>query len=190
MPDAEQDELKRRGPAWAWAMALVTLVVMGGSGWALMAFVQGRLVVDLLLGPWPWHEQIVAGTVLGMGIAAVAWRLISAPRMQGIRARYASIVAAMMPTVGLQWTVSLCAGVGEELLFRGALQHWLGVPITAILFVAIHGYLDPRDRAMLDYGLFLTLAICVLGWAADRAGLLLPMVAHTVIDAVLIRRLA
>ncbi len=171
-------------------MAALTLAVMGGGGWALMALVQERPVVDLLLGPWPWHEQIVGGLALGLGIAALAWRIISRSALQVIRARYAGIVAAMMPSILLQTTVSLCAGAGEEMLFRGALQFWLGVPLTAILFVAIHGYLDPRDGAMLGYGIYMTLAICGVGWAADQAGLLLAMTTHSVIDWVLIRRLA
>lgn len=190
MPRTELDDLKRRGPAWAWVMAIVTLVVMGGGGWALMALIQDRPVLPLLLGPWPWHEQLAAGIVLGLGIAAFAWRIISRPAMQGIRARYARLIAALMPTTLLQMAVSMCAGAGEELLFRGALQFWLGVPLTAIVFVGIHGYLDPRDRAMLGYGVYMTLAICAVGWAAERAGLLLAMTAHAVIDAVLIQRLA
>jgi membrane protease YdiL (CAAX protease family) len=189
MPEEEHEELKRRGPAWAWAMAALTLVGMGGGGWALMVFVQRRDALSAVLGPWPWHEQLAAGAVLGLLIAAVAWRIISAPAMQHIRTRYAGIVAAIMPGALLQAVVSVCAGVGEELLFRGAVQHWLGIPLTAALFVAIHGYLDPRDRGMLRYGLFMTLAMCALGWGAERAGLLLPMAAHAVIDAVLIRRL-
>jgi len=170
-------------------MAVLTLVGMGGGGWALMVFVQRRDALGAVLGPWPWHEQLAAGALLGLAIASIAWRIISSPAMHGIHARYAGLLAAMMPGTLLQWVVSVCAGVGEELLFRGAVQHWLGIPLSAALFVAIHGYLDPRDRGMLRYGLFMTLAMCALGWGAERAGLLLPMAAHAVIDVVLIRKL-
>lgn len=41
--------------------------------------------------------------------------------------------------------ISLCAGVCEELLFRGALQPLLGIFITSVIFLVIHGYFDPRD---------------------------------------------
>jgi len=85
--------------------------------------------------------------------------------------------------------ISICAGVGEELFFRGALQPWLGIPVTAVVFVAIHGYLDPRDKRLFLYGTLLTLCMMVLGWMAEVQGLVGPMVAHTLIDILLLERL-
>lgn len=170
-------------------MALVTLVLFGGGGALLMAMVQQRDVLASIVGPWHWLLQLLAGLSAGFIIAWAAWRIIRSRSMQPVRARYAGLVAELMPGRLLPVVVSISAGVGEELLFRGAVQHWLGIVPTAILFVAIHGYLDPSDRAMLRYGVFMTLAMCLLGLAADRCGLLLPMTAHAVIDLVLITRL-
>lgn len=94
-----------------------------------------------------------------------------------------------MPMRWTQWLVSVCAGVGEELFFRGAIQHWLGTLLTAVVFVALHGYLDPRDGRILRYGLYMTGAMAIIGWWAERHGLIAPIIAHTLIDVVLIARL-
>lgn len=174
----------------AWALGAATLVGFGASGWWLMQRVQGRDPAGAIIGPWPWWLQAAAGLGLGWGMGLLAWRLVERKAMGRMRARFAALVGPLMPDRPTQLFVSACAGIGEELFFRGAIQHWLGIVPTAFVFVALHGYIDPRHRAMLAYGLFMTAAICVLGWAAGRAGLLLPMAAHAMIDVVLIGRLA
>jgi hypothetical protein len=72
------------------------------------------------------------------------------------------------------------------MLFRGALQPLLGIPITSILFVAIHGYLNPRDWRLSIYGLFMTAGIAWLGYLTDSRGLLSAIVGHTIIDVYLL----
>ena len=170
-------------------MAAFTLVGMGGGGWLLIARVQGRDAFAILLGPWQWGLQAVVGIGAGLIIAWIGWWIIARPDMIEVRIRYAGLVRELMPDRSLQLAVSLCAGIGEELLFRGAVQYWLGIPLTAVLFVALHGYLPLRNSPLFRYGLFLTIAMLGIGWAADHCGLLLAMTAHAVIDAVLIRRL-
>lgn len=170
-------------------MAAFTLVGMGGGGWLLIMQVQDRNPIMLMLGPWHWAMQSVVGVGAGLIIAWLAWWIIARPEMADVRMRYAGLVREFMPDRSIQLAVSLCAGIGEELLFRGALQHWLGIPLTAALFVALHGYLPLRNGPLLRYGLFLTIAMMGVGWAADHCGLLLAIAAHAAIDAVLIRRL-
>jgi uncharacterized protein len=49
----------------------------------------------------------------------------------------------------LQWFqylfLSICAGIGEELLFRLGVQPFLGIWPTAVLFIAIHGYFSIKN---------------------------------------------
>ena len=170
-------------------MAAFTLVGMGGGGLLLITQVQDRNPIMLMLGPWHWAMQWVVGLGAGFIIAWLAWWIIARPEMDEVRMRYAGLVREFMPDRSIQLAVSLCAGIGEELLFRGALQHWLGIPLTAALFVALHGYLPLRNGPLLRYGLFLTVAMMGVGWAADHCGLLLAIAAHAAIDAVLIKRL-
>ncbi|MBK9176681.1 MAG: CPBP family intramembrane metalloprotease [Flavobacteriales bacterium] len=135
-----------------------------------------------------WH-QVVVGIIAGTVIALGAWWIISRQSMRPVLDRYAELIGPLMPMRWIQWLVSVCAGVGEELFFRGAIQHWLGIPFTAVVFVALHGYLDPRDGRVLRYGLYMTVAMLAIGWWAQWHGLIAPMIAHAVIDVVLIARL-
>ncbi len=171
------------------ALALSTLLFFGGGGMALLILVQGRDPLHALFGDGDILLDIVLGLASGLLIAVVAWGIISTRMMQGVREHYCRMIG---PLIGSRWQriwISICAGVGEEIFFRGALQHWLGIPITAILFVAIHGYLDPRDLRISTYGIFMTLGMLLLGVMAERYGLLGPMIAHTIIDIVLLERL-
>lgn len=173
----------------AWALALITLLGFGGVGALLIAIGQDRSPMDLIAGPWAWPGQLALGAGLGGLVGRLAWAWIATPTMATARLRYARLAGTWFPGQGMQLVVSVCAGVGEELFFRGALQHWLGIPATAVLFVAVHGYLNPNDAGMLRYGAGMVLVFIGLGWLSDTAGLLVPVTAHAVIDAVLLNRL-
>lgn len=82
--------------------------------------------------------------------------------------------------------VSLAAGVGEELLFRGALQSWIGgytgtwlaVLISSLLFGAAHALSRTYFFAATAIGLY-------LGWLTEHYDdLVAPIVAHAVYDFV------
>jgi membrane protease YdiL (CAAX protease family) len=178
------------GPRWmALLLGGLTLLVFGAGGALLITVVQERDLAQVLPGTGPWWRGVAWGLVSGALIGLLARTLVRSPWMRDLDERFARRIGGRV----LRWQdrlfLSVCAGVGEELFFRGALQHWLGIVPTAVLFVGIHGYLDPRDRRMLAYGAFLTLAMCGIGVLAREEGLLGPMVAHTVIDLVLFAQL-
>lgn len=78
--------------------------------------------------------------------------------------------------------LSLCAGIGEEFLFRIALQEWLHPLIVSVVFVAIHGYLNPRDWSTTKYGLLVLVFIIGLGYAVDFWGIWFCIFAHAAYD--------
>lgn len=169
-------------------MALATILFFGVGGWLIIMW-QGRRTHDLLLIEHGivWH--LAVGVLMGLAIAGAAWAIISHRGMAAVKRRY---VGMLLPWIGSRSDrvlVSISAGVGEELFFRGAMQYWLGIPITAVLFVAVHGYLDPRDMRISVYGVFMTASMVLVGWVADHQGLIAPMVAHTVIDIILLELL-
>lgn len=133
--------------------------------------------------------QLVSGLAAGAFMGFVALWLVHRPFMDPVLGHYARMVGPWMTKRTDRLLVSLCAGAGEELFFRGALQYWLGIPLTAVLFVAVHGYLDPRDRRVFLYGTVMTMIIMVLGLMARHQGLLAPMAAHAMIDVVLLEGL-
>lgn len=190
--EAENDEvpvqrprLKRTVQVLAWA----TLLLFGGGGWLLMQWVQGRDPWPLIVGPRTVLFQTVAGLAVGTAMGLLALWLVRRRFMGPVLHRYSALIGPLMTRRSDRLFVSFCAGVGEELFFRGALQHWLGIPVTAILFVAIHGYLDPRNWRISIYGVVMTALMLVLGWMADHWGLLAPMAAHAMIDVVLLEGL-
>lgn len=78
--------------------------------------------------------------------------------------------------------LSACAGIGEEWLFRGALQHSFGIWLTAFAFVALHGYLDPRDWRITLYGFLMVVIVAGMGYLYNYSGLIAAMVSHALID--------
>ncbi|MEX1001279.1 MAG: CPBP family intramembrane glutamic endopeptidase [Crocinitomicaceae bacterium] len=82
--------------------------------------------------------------------------------------------------------LSICAGVGEEIFFRGALQPLLGIVPTAIFFVAIHGYFSIKEHKVNLFALFLTLFIIFLGWGAREFSLWHAIAGHFSYDLVLL----
>lgn len=82
--------------------------------------------------------------------------------------------------------LSLCAGFGEELLFRVGVQTYLHPVLATIFFVAIHGYLLPNDWDVTKYGILVTLFILSLAYALPREqGLWFCIAAHASYDFIL-----
>jgi len=82
--------------------------------------------------------------------------------------------------------VSICAGVGEEMLFRGVIQEFMGVWLTSVVFVGIHGYYDFRNWRIFLYGMLMTIIIVGVGYLFAEMGILAPIIAHFVIDVILL----
>lgn len=118
------------------------------------------IAVGLLL--WHWSErdldafvtisglEVLQGLALGLAMIAIAFALFRGfPRIGETLVRMqADTYAFLGPRLGLPAIVfiSLCAGVGEEALFRGGLQTFLGeqvgapaaIALSSALFAAIH----------------------------------------------------
>ena len=179
----------RQRPALLRWLALVTVVGFGGVGALLVTHAQHRDLDALVFGPLPWARQLLFGVAAGLGLGLFAGWLVDRPFMDAIRRKYTDLLRGLIGSWREVVLVSVCAGVGEELFFRGAIQFWLGIPLTAVLFVAIHGYLDPRSWRMSVYGVALTFGMMLLGWMAEHVGLLSTMIAHALIDVVLLGKL-
>ncbi|SEN27150.1 CPBP family intramembrane glutamic endopeptidase [Lihuaxuella thermophila] len=75
--------------------------------------------------------------------------------------------------------IAAVAAVAEEMFFRGAVQHWLGIGWTTLLFVLV----DTRYLRQWVLVLFLTLISFLFGWLVEWSGTLVPAVAaHWTVD--------
>ncbi len=155
------------GIAWAWALGLP---LFDRLEWSPAAVLRG------------------VGATLPMGgllvlVATTTWR----PLVE-LREQMESLVGELFARS--HWLelagLSLAAGVGEELFFRGALQPWiagwssplLGLVAASLLFGLAH----PLSRA---YFTLATLMGLYLGWLAMAYGdLVAPIIAHGLYDFV------
>jgi hypothetical protein len=168
-----------------YGLALITLVGFPVLGWIILSFFRDsplEIMTRTSLSPM---VQVTSGMAAGSLIGWVGRWIISRPALKPVGYKYARIVQTFgISSIGV-WLVSFCAGFGEELLFRGALQPLMGIWPTAFVFVAIHGYLDPRNLKITIYGVFMTVAIAGLGYMTEYIGIWSASVAHMMIDVIL-----
>ena len=137
------------------------------------------------------HIAIQLGVGLAVGLAAgfIAYQIGSMPFMQKATSKYNDLISNMNLNRSEMIFISMCAGVGEEILFRGAIQPFWGIIFTSIFFIAIHGYLNPKDWRISVYGIFMTGVICLLGYLTESMGLWTAIMAHAIIDLFLLSQL-
>lgn len=133
-----------------------------------------------LLGDSP-----LLGAALGAGAAVLTFSLgIAAYRLIPAMRRIAEELApGVVDEARLRdlMLVSLFSGVGEEALFRGAVQPEFGLVVAALLFGVLH--VGP-DRRYLLWTFWALLAGFLFGWLfLVTGGLLAPILAHTLHNA-------
>lgn len=167
-------------------LGLFTLFGFGFSGLALVYFLQEATWEDLCSRGWPWFGQVILGLIVGGLAAVIAKWIIKRPFFEKQDQYYHQLIN--------QWEwgqeriifVSICAGVGEELFFRAGLQPLLGLWLTSVLFVLLHGYLNPFDWRISIYGMAMVLIIAAFGWLFETTGIFTAMAAHAVFDWILL----
>jgi membrane protease YdiL (CAAX protease family) len=143
-------------------------------------------------------ELRAAGAVAALVVsAALGWLLGTTLLLSRLRP---AIIRAGQPFQALtSATLSILvasglAAVGEELLFRAALQPWLGIWAASLGFALVHsGTARVREGlsiGKLSYVIGTLLAALVLGHLYRSAGLLTTMIAHAGFDAALLMALA
>lgn len=140
----------------------------------LSLFQAERPVFDVFLG-------------LGLGLAAsgLGLLLLQIKKLQSTNYSFSRMLENLNP----QWYhilfYSFCAGVGEEILFRGAMQAYLHIWPTAIIFVLIHGYINPKDWKMSVFGVFLIFISAGFGYLMKHESIYAAMSAHFMYDVVM-----
>jgi membrane protease YdiL (CAAX protease family) len=131
--------------------------------------------------------QLLVGQVLALVAAGLSWVLF---RMTSSMASSARTIEsyARLDLRGLNplW-ISIAAAIGEEMLFRAALQPLLGVWIVSLLFLLTHvpAYQFRKlDGAALAQAASVFGGSVLLGFVFDRVGLLAAMLVHMWVDIV------
>jgi membrane protease YdiL (CAAX protease family) len=127
---------------------------------------------------------------LGSGLAA-ALLLVAVSRGLTLRTRAGDALARRLaevlgPLSAAEVAIlALASGIGEELFFRGALQPWLGLVATSLLFGVAH--LVPT-RPLALWSVFACAAGLLFGALFELTGnLVAPVVAHVAVNALNLR---
>lgn len=166
-------------------LCLFTLVGFSFIAALIMIFWHNTPFIQIFEAKLPVYKQLAIGSTYGLISGGLALVIINLQFFKKDLSFFKDLVVDMK----LQWydvlIFSFCAGVGEEILFRGALQPSLGVYWTAILFVALHGYLNPQNWRITIYGVFMTLVVIGFGHMNERFGIYAAIIAHFMIDVIL-----
>lgn len=171
-------------------MAVGTLVVFGGLGVVIIPFVREVEVIEFLSGGEKYWLQITLGIVIGVITAKAGWQIVQLPMLHKTKDFFTGLIKPLKLDITQIVFISICAGIGEELFFRGAIQPLLGVWMTAILFVLLHGYLNPFNMSLTMYGIYMVIVIGVLGLMTEYVGILTAIIAHTLIDVIILKELS
>lgn len=160
-------------------VAVATQAGLGAAG--LIAAGAARVPVR-----WGFERPVVglfAGLLVAALLAATNYRWLHAPT--GVFTRVRSAVdEVLVPTFAILSppqivAVSLAAGLGEELFFRGWLQAVIGWVPAALAFGVAH----IAGARMLAFGVWATgMGLVLGGLALATGGLLAPVTAHACYD--------
>ena len=170
---------------------LVRLALIAEGGLALLALALGA-VSERALPPGAFAASLPA--IAAGFIAPLPLMVLGQLAHQGyehgsglLHRSYRQMVEVLRPALGstvtrMNWwqinTVSIAAGVGEEMLFRGVLQAWLGLWITSLLFGLAHAMNATYFLVTVGVGLYFG---ALYEWSGN---LWTPIIAHAVYDVV------
>ncbi len=166
-------------------MGGVTLLLFPIPTFLTLYFVEGILPLEVLDLPNLKLDPLAFGIVFGMLYAVIALAFMQSSVFDPLPNRVETMVKRMNLSIWDCIFLAICAGVGEELLFRSGVQYYLGPWITSVLFVAIHGYLNPLNWRMSLYGIIVLPFILIISFALEEFGLWFCIGAHFSYDLVL-----
>ena len=188
-PDRHQNEHPRISGTELFLLSLGSALLYAFIAWIIFYYFHEDSPLEIIFAGLPVVQQIGVGVGFGCLAAAGVGFITYQPPVSGILRDFAIIdfVSNTRFTFFDRVQVSVFAGVGEEFLFRGAIQPLLGVWWTSVIFVALHGYFHFKSTGHIIFGLMMFSLSVGLGFLFEWAGLIAAMVAHTVYDFVLLQ---
>ena len=163
-------------------MSWLTLVGMGLAGILIIVYWQKKDVNRVLIGGKRLYIQSLIGLFYGTFSSLLAVTLINGRGFKSVRQFFNNLMQQINPSFPSILFYSICAGVGEEILFRAGIQPMIGIWPAAIVFVLLHGYINPYNLNLTIYGLFLVIIAAGFGYLFKFFGLMSAVVAHIIYD--------
>lgn len=163
-------------------MSWLTLFGMSALGILLIHYVQDKPVQATLTGGKQYYFQALTGMFFGSLGALMGVLLVNGKRFKSLRGFFEEMIGDLNPSVIDIIFYSFCAAMGEEVLFRAGIQPILGIWPAAIVFVLLHGYINPANLNLTIYGIFLVAVSAGFGYLFKFFGLFSAVLAHFVYD--------
>jgi membrane protease YdiL (CAAX protease family) len=139
---------------------------------------------------WPtvvgWQEDTAIGLAVAVGLMGINYMLLMCGPdvlpLRPIRTLYRTTLRPLFADVRLSdvAVISIAAGIGEELFFRGVLQPEIGLVAASIVFGLVH----MGGRGTFAFACWVAVMGLALGMLANVSeGLVAPIVAHSAYDA-------
>ena len=161
----------------------VFYVAMAGVG-AMVSLYRHHSLPSILSLP---HGALAQAHILGLGLMGAAVLLIANYLFEVQFASYKIFRQVLMQMIGsatipVALYLAFISALGEELLFRAALQPVLGLAGTALLFGLLH--LGPQGSISI-WTLWAIISGFMMGWIFDSTGNLWPaLICHFLVNAV------
>jgi membrane protease YdiL (CAAX protease family) len=145
-------------------------------------------LVDLFNSNFSVLYQMGFGAGAGVLASAIIYVIINLPPVSNVLSDFSIFKALSKARFSLfdKTQISIFAGAGEEILFRGAIQPLLGNVFTSIIFIGIHGYFKFKTTGHVLFGIMMFGLSLMLGFLAAEIGLFAAMVAHALYDLIML----
>ena len=156
----------------------LTLLALGGVGFLVRRDLKATIERLGLRVPRPVHYGVMAGGVVTLYLLNVGVEAVQRTWWPALWEQDQRVNEMMAGGLGLGGVLLLgvCAGVGEELAMRGALQPRLGLVFTAVVFAALHVHYSWIGMATI-----LLLGL-LLGVIRERTSTTIAILVHTIYD--------
>ena len=123
-------------------------------------------------------QDTLYGCVSGILVVGLTWMFRNLKTVKRLNDEFRSLLGS--PPTSAITVLAITSAIGEEILFRGALQEFIGFYPTVVCFGLMHGGLSATYRA---WAIFATLAGLLLGWLSLLTGnLLAPILCHMTVN--------
>jgi membrane protease YdiL (CAAX protease family) len=162
------------------------LVVSALAFYALMALLGLAVIEALDLDPWVLifgdgdtvPTDTLYGVIAGLGVVGLTWLVRNLKSVKELNKEFRELLGS--PSSLAIACLALSSAIGEEILFRGALQESIGLTAATLCFGLMHGGLNPKYRV---WALFATASGFLLGWLAILTdNLLAPILCHMTVN--------